>query len=229
MRWCAVQRSVCCCHSSVGRAAGSMSSPLCVSQQHADLQESNTNPLPWSVTSCLLLLNIILHCTEWCPRFPAQRTPSVKSELCISYRRSWIIDFLIGWVICSRKHFQYMGFSYSLLPRAEQGAAGNQAALAPSHPLLPSHHPNPPLKLHLGDSIETNKNFFLQCDQEENFFFPLKVHLLHFFSPGNRHTESILLPSCSLVGVLLVSFHCWKWLYKKARKKHVEWLFSFSS
>lgn len=192
MRWCAVQRSVCCCHSSVGRAAGSMSSPLCVSQQHADLQESNTNPLPWSVTSCLLLLNIILHCTEWCPRFPAQRTPSVKSELCISYHRSWIIDFLIGWVICSRKHFQYMGFSYSLLPRAEQGAAGNQAALAPSHPLLPSHHPNPPLKLHLGDSIETNKNFFYSVIKKKTsfflwrytyfIFFPLEIGILRAFS-----------------------------------------------
>lgn len=181
MRWCAVQRSVCCCHSSVGRAAGSMSSPLCVSQQHADLQESNTNPLPWSVTSCLLLLNIILHCTEWCPRFPAQRTPSVKSELCISYHRSWIIDFLIGWVICSRKHFQYMGFSYSLLPEQSRELQGTRQHWHPAILCSPATIPNPPLKLHLGDSIETNKNF-LQCDQEENFFFfPLKVHFIFFF------------------------------------------------
>lgn len=101
-----------------------------------------------------------------------------------------------------------MGFSYSLLPRAEQGAAGNQAALAPSHPLLPSHHPNPPLKLHLGDSIETNKNFFYSVIKKKTFFSFEGTLTSFFFSPGIRHTESILLPSCSLVGVLLVSFHC---------------------
>lgn len=91
-----------------------------------------------------------------------------------------------------------MGFSYSLLPRAEQGAAGNQAALTPSHPLLPSHHPKPPLKLHLGDSIETNKNFFTVWSRRKLFFFPLKVHLLHFFFPWNKayweHSPSFLLP-----------------------------------
>lgn len=191
MRWCAVQRSVCCCHSSVGRAAGSMSSPLCVSQQHADLQESNTNPLPWSVTSCLLLLNIILHCTEWCPRFPAQRTPPVKSELCISYHRSWIIDFLIGWVICSRKHFQYMGFSYSLLPEQSRELQGTRQHWHPAILCSPATIPTPPLSytwviplkpIRIFYSVIKKKTFFFLWRYTYFIFFPLEIGILRAFS-----------------------------------------------
>lgn len=69
----------------------------------------------------------------------------------------------------------------------EPGSTDTQPSSAPQPPSQP-----PPLKLHLGDSIETNKNFFYSVIKKKTsfflwrytyfIFFPLEIGILRAFS-----------------------------------------------
>lgn len=143
-------------------------------RQQSDPQYSNRNPPPWSITSCLSLLDLILYRIKWCPRFPVQ-TVSVRSELCVFYHRSWKIDFLtvvwmsdlfgeMFWV-----HILWGFLPFGLLPRKRSHREWNTSGILPASTPKPlaliPNQPNSPWSYTWVIPLKWIR--FLQCDQEK--------------------------------------------------------------